>query len=875
LIKWITSILILVLLPSLTYGELNFTPSSNDLSLNYLRALFGNIEGVLLSEGTQILGRIFNIFNSACLSVGGMVLLYILITTTINTAQSGEVMGRNPGKTWLPIRAVMGVALLFPKGSGYCTLQAIIMWVVIQGIGLANSVWSEALDYIKQGGGLVETKVASSSNLHSDATGIQLTSKEYLKAAACVKGIQKYLEDQVESEKEALEDVLDTVLAAEQAGLPNPDPSGRTAAQIQDEIDALPEIPDFENTIDFPFDGLDNGSDAVVKFPGAFTNQYYTDAYEGICGQVRITSAGSDEDAANNIKMLANESLYAAMSSIADSYINDNDFDKVTGEYNSMGLAILEYYYAMKAGEQYFRPKNSSPKTDFISGAEKEGWITAGAYYYKLVQIKNNEANDTIQYKEVSALAQQGTITEPTGYTDDTKGVLLAEEKWLGPSGDFAKNIKTVIFDSGNKLLEYMDDDANPDDDNEDDGALERYKDLAPSNQDLTDPDNETKTKFYATIGAYGAAMIIAVGSAISAANVAAGVSAAVAMAAFSSKVFIGFEEMFSGAESPIVSLALVGSGLMDMGTAAWIIGAIGVFVGTLAGSALAGWNPAPFAFIAGSAFVAPMLTLFLGIMVTSGALLFIYIPLIPAIVFLFATVGWFFNVLEAMAAAPLICLGLMHPEGHDVWGKAESAMMLVLNVFLRPALLIVGFLVASMLSYVGIWLVNKGFLAVMFEAVSTPKAIGTGVVFAMPIIIGVYGMICMWMLQAVFELVPKLPDEILKWIGGQTTSYSQGTAAKAAQLQGAVSGAAGQMSGAMSRSMEGGMSQKAKDLKEASDAQQKNDDTTVSGDGGKNDVHMGNDSPGVSSGSKGNDQSSSSTNTSTSEKTAKESKDE
>ncbi|NQY43103.1 MAG: hypothetical protein HRT87_07170, partial [Legionellales bacterium] len=95
-------------MPKISYGSLSFSPNTNDLSLNYLRAIFGNIEGVLLSEGTQILGRIFNIFNTACMSVGGMILLYILITTTVSTAQSGEVMGKNSGKVWLPVRAVFG-----------------------------------------------------------------------------------------------------------------------------------------------------------------------------------------------------------------------------------------------------------------------------------------------------------------------------------------------------------------------------------------------------------------------------------------------------------------------------------------------------------------------------------------------------------------------------------------------------------------------------------------------------------------------------------------------------------------------------------------------------------------------------------------------
>ena len=77
-----------------------------------------------------------------------------------------------------------------------------------------------------------------------------------------------------------------------------------------------------------------------------------------------------------------------------------------------------------------------------------------------------------------------------------------------------------------------------------------------------------------------------------------------------------------------------------------------------------------------------PIVFLAATMFVALGITLQYMVPLYPFMVFTFGVISWLAMVIEAMAAMPLVALGLTHPEGHDFLGKAEQAMMLLLGVF-------------------------------------------------------------------------------------------------------------------------------------------------------------------------------------------------
>lgn len=114
-------------------SSFSFTPPLTDVSVIFLGNLFGVVDGVLHGTGSQIMGNMFSIFNTAVIAIGGMIIIYIFLVSVLNTAHEGKMLGQKWSSMWVPARAIFGLALLVPKASGYCMMQIFVMWLVIQG----------------------------------------------------------------------------------------------------------------------------------------------------------------------------------------------------------------------------------------------------------------------------------------------------------------------------------------------------------------------------------------------------------------------------------------------------------------------------------------------------------------------------------------------------------------------------------------------------------------------------------------------------------------------------------------------------------------------------------------------------------------------
>ncbi|MBA3535464.1 MAG: hypothetical protein H0T84_02460, partial [Tatlockia sp.] len=64
---------------STSNGSLSLAPPPSDVSVIFLVNIFGIVDGVLHGTGSQIMGAMFGIFNSAVLALGGIVIMYTLI----------------------------------------------------------------------------------------------------------------------------------------------------------------------------------------------------------------------------------------------------------------------------------------------------------------------------------------------------------------------------------------------------------------------------------------------------------------------------------------------------------------------------------------------------------------------------------------------------------------------------------------------------------------------------------------------------------------------------------------------------------------------------------------------------------------------------
>ena len=163
------------------------------------------------------------------------------------------------------------------------------------------------------------------------------------------------------------------------------------------------------------------------------------------------------------------------------------------------------------------------------------------------------------------------------------------------------------------------------------------------------------------------------------------------------------------------------------------------------------------------------------------AALTMFYLPIIPVVIFMYAIFAWFMTVVEAVVAAPILAIGLMHPSGQDeVFGKSEVGLLMLINAMLRPMLIIIGFVSAFIFFKIAFVIYNLFFGAMLNYLEIT--SIGAYITF-----VGSYvgGMIPL--VTRVYGLTNQIPENVMTWIGG-THAGSRGEATEA--LQGSRAGA-------------------------------------------------------------------------------------
>lgn len=95
-------------------------------------------------EFKNAIGALLEVYMPILLQVGGIIAVYTLIIGTLSTAHDGEMMGKKWSAMWIPIRAPLAVAALFPVSNGYAVIQIIVLWLVIQGNQFGNDAWRAA-----------------------------------------------------------------------------------------------------------------------------------------------------------------------------------------------------------------------------------------------------------------------------------------------------------------------------------------------------------------------------------------------------------------------------------------------------------------------------------------------------------------------------------------------------------------------------------------------------------------------------------------------------------------------------------------------------------------------------------------------------------
>lgn len=756
-------------------------PLANDLSVTYLGQFFGNVGSVLHGSSGQLLGHLFSQLNEGIMAAAALWMIYTTFTLFLRGMAEG--LNQRLGNTFLVfLRIAIGWALLMPlpNSDGYDSFQTVMMKVVLQGVKLADHVWDWGLDYLQSGGYLYipPTITLSSKVDQQNYKGFQ-TAWATLSAMTC--------QD----------------LSQLQANSKNQNANYTTITNFD------------KNTYQFQGLGNENWSSSSVPTCGAVTwnllgNYCETAEKPGNTDNSAVVLCQSQQSAVDSVvddlKPAAHaiscyESGNAGKPGCSDvpASMNRATLNEQVGQ--DVSKALIDFKQMMLPVLHYHSVQGKLSYADFFDDAKKHGWILAGRYYWALINYNDNNGsadilNNTVNYND--PFSGNGMSPADGGAPGNFEGSY--HQFWQ--SFGFAKGGDTV------KDGDYL-------------AGAKQQAIKALSTYVSNQHDSVGKGRGVDQGGGGGGILELILS--VMTGGILGLVGDITALFASASSV----------AANPLVYLHQLGMQCFNVvGDATIGLGftMVALFTVMFTCASTQGLGYGTRAVVS---FVQPFLMAVILALLNAGIMLAFYMPLYPYILFTIAVVGWFILVLEAMVAAPLVAFGLTHPEGHDFLGKSEQALMLLLSVFLRPALMVVGMLGAMVLSYVALNVANYtfgGLMSDVFSGVHTQfgdlgthtgvvsvaagmgnvmggamaDASGSGdlviILVVPPVMIALFSMLVKAIVNQCYSLVYVLPDYILRWVGGPTMQGSVEPYAR--EVQQGVSQMGGQMGKAIGDSM-------------------------------------------------------------------------
>lgn len=164
---------------------------------------------------------------------------------------------------------------------------------------------------------------------------------------------------------------------------------------------------------------------------------------------------------------------------------------------------------------------------------------------------------------------------------------------------------------------------------------------------------------------------------------------------------------------------------------------------------------------------VSPFFLMIIIPMILVGVGLSIYLPLVPFIIWFGAIINWLVVVLEAVIAAPLWAITHLDGEGDGMGARSAHGYIFLLNVMVRPILMVIGFFGGGAMLVVGGTFLNEIF-GVAIANVQFDSMTG---LLSMIAILLVYLATCVTLVHSCFNLILIVPDQVINWVGGTASS--------------------------------------------------------------------------------------------------------
>ena len=839
---FIIPILLAVLSPSIA-SAFPFTVNPGDKSLFYLSQIFGGIVGsVVLGGGTApALGEMVAVFNGWFLSIGVFIMSFVVITSTINTAQEGEAFGKKLSVIWAPTKTLVGVLLLLPyPGSYYSVIQTSVMWAIVQGVGAANQTWDVALDYYVQG--------MSPSTVEKETFATQSSGKfDTLKNT--IAPIEYKQLDSTPSKTQIPFGIYEPVLCVVMANalytgtvmhndIGGKIPNARAVAQAaidmgitQESLSSLT-IEEFENLnpgfmakynihssigdsglramiqAGLDSNSIDGVSDIISSFGDQFTTYSVVPrdgngkliinfasgnssgkvisfvnfgmknasgtmtSLRNICGHVTVTTTVTAKEATGSDSASSGQNK-VSIANMLESAV-DGKNTAVVSAAGKIGELVGSVVYGFATPRSSISTYSTyRPRGTLSSGQPAPSGLVLAAR-------TTIQANLSLLLKYKIDTNKQGlaNLLKNTGWS--TAGItyfLFAAAS--SSSGKYLATTSTgYLVVPGTKYNELFNNAGVYSEQN----ALEaRRADLITylnnDNSASVDVSSDFKSSFAKSTASLGPF-------------------------SFFTKISDGWTAKWAGlitgggGSNPIVKIAKFGQELLLSLEIIWIVLAFVIILMSLLSFGTFYGNPMFMVTYSIMTNLCIPIMGFCAMVWPIAASLGFYIPMLPYIVFTVCFLGWLILVIEAIICAQLFGLSVMAPGDEEI-GKSKTGLILIIGIVMRPTLMLFGFFLGSRLfttfiTYLdfgmnaminGIWVLHPAFAKMLL-----PLFLYMGIVMAV--------------ISQCFALVYKLPDRILRWIGGpvEQTDIEAIKATETKFDEGAGQG--GEMLGAGTKSM-------------------------------------------------------------------------
>lgn len=735
-----------------------FDVSPWDKSKEYLGNIFGGSVGAVSLGGTVVnptLSKMFERFNFIVVTAGAIVLSYIGVITTINTAREGEALGKKI-TLWVPLRALFGMLMMVPTpGTGYSMIQMSVIWIVLNGIGAANSVWGVVLDQVANG-----VRPVGNVKIALQTTDLAPLAGNVLRAATCMAelnnnltALQQISGSPFQSSSGAVK-VITTINQDAAITGANGSPSSNTNPPAKMTQSANVSV------------GLDGTSDPNNK---------------NICGNFTVSAQINAGDGTSFDTSTLTQKLQIKVNALTAMFTAVQDGASLLAVPNTDTTTLSKGY--INAAEQAYLGQIVS----LASGIPSSGGPTEA----QTAQMANMTAGAAAAGAASGSSAISAAITGTTrSITDIMSDFMLSTTPAVNIAQDVSVIKQLGWIHAGSFYFALVSSSATPRAD-PDLSNLTMPSESTPVPGSTTNFDSQGKP-VNPQPGAWTSPLLSLPSAQIQTLNTALKQSDAYALGdtqnSPSSLPSLGATTISTGNKiidyimskvndklrnpivtyftttltqsnaDPLVSVAGFGGDLMLAGEGAMIAAILGSAVLSLAMSS--GSCLSPFAWMADSLLMEVFVCVLMLVILlwTAGATLGVYLPMVPYLIFTMTAFGWMISVIETLVGAPILALAMVQPSGEEL-GNIKQGLGILAQVFIKPTLMIFGFIIAGSLMRAGLNMINFGFMA------SINSSTGSSL-FSFIAILTMYGAIVIAIVNKSFGLIYMLPEKILSWMG-------------------------------------------------------------------------------------------------------------